>query len=107
MCIDTCTFVYYNTEREEQKTATGVPQLFDVLTQKLFHFFFNFPFFDFAKSDGSSCSIVLPFVEKSRSALSLGVPPHLSPSNCSDSFNLSPPTRASSSADPNSLKSTG
>ena len=60
-----------------------------------------------AKREGSSSDGALPFVEKSLSALSLTVPPHLKPMDCSTCFSRSPPTTSSSAAEPNSSRLTG
>lgn len=64
-------------------------------------------FFGLANRDGSSCSFVLPFVEKSRVALSIGVPPHFRPRADRVIFNLSPPTLTSCSAESYAERSIG
>ena len=63
--------------------------------------------FGLANREGSSCSFVLPFVEKSRVALSIGVPPHLRPRANRAIFNLSPPTLTNTSGESYSERSIG
>lgn len=61
-----------------------------------FLFFTPLPFADFANKDGSISSLVRPFTENNRSALSLQEPPHFNPLFISSDFNLSNPKSSSS-----------
>ena len=58
---------------------------------------FPFPLLGLAKREGLISSGCFPFTERRRSALSLTVPPHFRPMDCSVTLSLSPPAVSNSS----------